>query len=153
MIKAKDGRIRGKIMNLLDTLRIQASGLTAQRVRLQAISSNMANSRSTRTEDGEPYRRQMPVFQSVEINDFGSELAQKLSRVAVIEVKESQQDFRQVFDPGHPDANEEGYVLYPNVDILHEMVDMMTATRTYEANTAAVETTYQLVTMAMELGR
>lgn len=140
-------------MNLLDTLRIQASGLTAQRIRLQAISSNMANARSTRSEDGEPYRRQMPVFQAVEMNDFGSELAQKLSRVSVVEVKESQQEFRQVFDPGHPDANEEGYVLYPNVDILHEMVDLMNTSRTYEANTHAVQTTYRMTQQALELGR
>ena len=140
-------------MNLLDTLRINASGLTAQRVRLQAISSNMANARSTRTEDGEPYRRQMPVFEAVKIDDFGSELAQQLSRVSVIDIKDSQQDFRKVFDPGHPDANDEGYVLYPNVDILHEMVDLMDTSRTYEANTNATETAYKMATQAIELGR
>ena len=140
-------------MSILETLRIQASGLTAQRIRLQAISSNMANARSTRTEDGEPYRRQMPVFQAVDMNDFGSELEQKLSRVSVVEIKESQQDFRAVFDPGHPDANEEGYVMYPNVDILHEMVDLMDTSRTYEANTNAVETSYKMAQQAMELGR
>jgi len=140
-------------MNLLDTLRINASGLTAQRVRLQAISSNMANARSTRTEDGEPYRRQMPVFEAVKSDSFGSELAQQLSRVSVIEVKESQADFRQVFDPSHPDANEEGYVLYPNVDILHEMVDLMDTSRTYEANTNAAETAYKMAQQALELGR
>jgi flagellar basal-body rod protein FlgC len=140
-------------MNILDTLRISASGLTAQRVRLQAISSNMANSRSTRTEDGEPYRRQMPVFEAVKEDQFGSELLEQLSRVSVVDVKESQQDFRQVFDPGHPDANEEGYVLYPNVDILHEMVDLMDTSRTYEANTNAAETTYKMANLALELGR
>ena len=141
-------------MNMLDTLRISASGLTAQRVRLQAISSNMANARSTRTEDGGPYRRQMPVFQAVPADSFGSELAQQLSRVSVVDVVESQEDFRQVFDPGHPDADEDGYVQYPNVDIMKEMVDMMTTHRTYEANTNVVDTTYKMASMAlMILGR
>ena len=140
-------------MNILDTLRISASGLTAQRVRLQAISSNMANARSTRTEEGTPYRRQMPVFQAVEANEFGSELAQQLSRVEVVEVERSEAPFRQVFDPGHPDADDDGYVQYPNVDILHEMVDLMNTSRTYEANSNVTETTYKMANQALELGR
>ena len=140
-------------MNILDTLRISASGLTAQRVRLQAISSNMANARSTRTEEGTPYRRQMPVFQAVEANEFGSELAQQLSRVEVVEVEKSDAPFRQVFDPGHPDADDDGYVQYPNVDILHEMVDLMNTSRTYEANSNVTETTYKMANQALELGR
>lgn len=140
-------------MNILDTLRISASGLTAQRVRLQAISSNMANARSTRTDEGTPYRRQMPVFQAVEANSFGSELAQQLSRVEVVEVECSQAPFREVFDPGHPDADEDGYVKYPNVDILHEMVDLMNTSRSYEANSNVTETTYKMANQALELGR
>ena len=140
-------------MNILDTLRISASGLTAQRVRLQAISSNMANARSTRTEEGTPYRRQMPVFQAVKANEFGSELAQQLSRVEVVDVERSEAPFRQVFDPGHPDADDDGYVQYPNVDILHEMVDLMNTSRTYEANTNVTETTYKIANQALELGR
>ena len=140
-------------MNILDTLRISASGLTAQRVRLQAISSNMANARSTRTEEGTPYRRQMPVFQAVEANEFGSELAQQLSRVEVVDVERSEAPFRQVFDPGHPDADDDGYVQYPNVDILHEMVDLMNTSRTYEANSNVTETIYKMANQALELGR
>ena len=76
-----------------------------------------------------------------------------LNRVEVVEIASSEAPFPVVYNPSHPDADETGYVELPNVKILHEMVDMMTATRTYEANTAAVETTYQLVTMALELGR
>ena len=140
-------------MNILDTLRMSASGLTAQRVRLQAISSNMANARSTRTEEGTPYRRQMPIFQAVKANEFGSELAQQLSRVEVVDVERSEAPFRQVFDPGHPDADDDGYVQYPNVDILHEMVDLMNTSRTYEANTNVTETTYKMANQALELGR
>ena len=140
-------------MNILDTLRISSSGLTSQRIRLQTIASNMANTESTKTADGGPYRRKMPVFRSVPVDDFGSRLERMLNRVEVVDIESSEAPFPVVYNPGHPDADDDGYVELPNVKILHEMVDMMTATRTYEANTAAVETTYQLVTMAMELGR
>ena len=139
-------------MNILDTLRISASGMGAQRVRMQAISSNIANARSTSSlQDGEPYRRHMPVFKSVVHDPFGSQLDRNLSRVEVVDIEKSQAPFRQVFDPSHPDADEEGYVRYPNVDILYEMVDMMTTSRSYEANTSAVETTYQMANLALEL--
>ena len=138
-------------MNILDTLRISASGMSAQRVRLQAISSNIANARSTSTEADEPYRRKMPVFKAITHNPFGSEIDKNLSRVEVVDIAKSQEDFRQVFDPAHPDADEEGYVRYPNVDILYEMVDMMTTSRGYEANTSAVETTYQMANLALEI--
>ena len=140
-------------MNILDTLRISASGLTAQRVRLQAISSNMANARSTRTEEGTRIVDESAVFQAVKANEFGSELAQQLSRVEVVDVERSEAPFRQVFDPGHPDADDDGYVQYPNVDILHEMVDLMNTSRTYEANTNVTETTYKMANQALELGR
>ena len=140
-------------MNILDTLRISASGMGAQRVRLQAISSNIANARSTSTQEGEPYRRRMPIFKAVVHDPFGSQLERNISRVEVVDIEKSQADFRQVFDPSHPDANEEGYVKYPNVDILYEMVDMMTTSRSYEANTTAAETTYQMANLALELIR
>jgi len=139
-------------MNILDTLRISASGMSAQRVRLQAISSNIANARSTSTEGtGDPYRRKMPVFKAITHDQFGSQIDKNLARVEVVDIAKSQEDFRQVFDPAHPDADEEGYVRYPNVDILYEMVDMMTTSRGYEANTSAVETTYQMANLALEI--
>ena len=113
--------------------------------------ANIANARSTSTEAGEPYRRKMPVFKAITHNPFGSEIDKNLSRVEVVDIAKSQEDFRQVFDPAHPDADEEGYVRYPNVDILYEMVDMMTTSRGYEANTSAVETTYQMANLALEI--
>jgi len=113
----------------------------------------MANANSTRTEEGGPYRRRMPVFHAVPVNYFGSELEKQLSRVEVVDIKLSDKPFPVVYDPDHPDANDEGFVELPNVEILHEMVDMMTTSRTYEANTVAVETTYQLANAALELGR
>lgn len=139
-------------MNILDTLSISASGLTAQRVRLQTVASNMANARTTRTEDGGPYMRQSPVFQA-EANVFGDELERSLSRVRVDGIETSDEPPVMVYDPGHPDADEAGYVAYPNVNVLEEMVDLMTTSRTYEANASVVETTKQLAQLALEIGR
>ena len=120
-------------MNILDTFEISASGLTAQRLRLQTVASNMANARTTRTEDGGPYKRQM-------------------ARVQVVGVEESAEPPVLVHDPGHPDADEEGYVAYPNVNILEEMVDLMTTSRTFEANANVIEVTEMMATQALEIG-
>jgi flagellar basal-body rod protein FlgC len=95
----------------------------------------------------------MPVFQAIKADFFGSELEQQMLRVFVVDVVESQEDFRQVFDPGHPDADDDGYVKYPNVDILREMVDLITTSRSYDANTNVAETTYKMAAQALELGR
>jgi flagellar basal-body rod protein FlgC len=140
-------------MDLLDTLRISASGMMAERVRLQTVTSNLANARSTISEDGEPYRRKLPVFKAVSTDPFGGEMARQLSRVEVVDIEESDEPFKVVFDPGHPHANEDGYVSYPNVDVLREMVDMITTSRSYEANTNAAEATYQMATSALELAK
>jgi len=139
-------------MNLIDTLSVTASGLTAQRVRLQTVASNMANARTTRTEDGGPYKKKMPVFQA-EGDPFGSMLDQAISRVSVTEIAESDAPTVRVFDPGHPDADDNGYVEYPNVNVLEEMVDMMMTARTYEANTSVVEVTRGMAMNALEMGR
>jgi flagellar basal-body rod protein FlgC len=139
-------------MNLIDTLSVTASGLTAQRVRLQTVATNMANARTTRTEDGGPYRRRMPVFQA-ESDQFGTMLDQAISRVQVTEIAESDDPNVRVFDPGHPDADDNGYVEYPNVNVLEEMVDMMMTARTYEANTSVVQITRTMASQALELGR
>lgn len=140
-------------MDFLDVFSVSASGLTAQRVRLQAVASNMANARSTRTEDGSgPYRRKMPVFQAEQLA-FDGELEKAMSRVQVTDVVESEEAPVLVYDPGHPDADNDGYVSYPNVNILEEMVDMMATSRVYEANTSAVRTTRQLADSALGIGR
>ena len=140
-------------MNILDTLRISASGMNAQRVRMQTISSNIANARSTSSHEGEPYRRKMPIFKSIASDPFGNAIDRSLNRVEVVDIEKSEAPFRQVFDPAHPDADDDGYVNYPNVDLLYEMVDMMTTSRTYEANTNAVETTYQIANFALEIAK
>jgi len=127
--------------------------MTAQRVRLQAVASNMANARTTRTEEGGPYQRQMPMFKANEVDRFGDMVERNLSRVDVVDVVTDDDPGIRVHDPGHPDADAEGYVLMPNVNILEEMVDMMTTSRTYEANASVVETTYQMASRALEIGR
>ena len=92
-------------MGLLDTLQITASGLTAQRLRLQTVASNMANARTTRTEEGGPYKKQMPLLEAVRDEPFGSEMDRAMSRVEVMGVVESDDPPVMVHDPGHPDAD------------------------------------------------
>ena len=137
-------------MNLIDTLSVTASGLTAQRVRLQTVASNMANARTTRTAEGGPYKRRMPVFRA-DAPQFGDALDTAMARVEVVEIAESDDPPVRVFDPGHPDANADGYVDYPNVNVLEEMVDMMMTARTYEANTAVVEVTKDMANNALQI--
>lgn len=140
-------------MGLLDTLQITASGLTAQRLRLQTVASNMANARTTRTEEGGPYKKQMPLLEAVRDEPFGSEMDRAMSRVEVMGVVESDDPPVMVHDPGHPDADAEGYVAYPNVNVLEEMVDLMTTARTYEANANVLEMTDMMANTALEIGR
>ena len=140
-------------MDLIDTLNISASGLSAQRVRLQTISANLANARTTRTEDGGPYRRRTPVFESTKVDPFGSQLDKALAGVRVGEIEIQDGGGRVVYDPGHPDANAEGYVNYPDINIMHEMVDLMTASRSYEANANVLDATKQIAERALQIGR
>jgi flagellar basal-body rod protein FlgC len=139
-------------MDFLDVFNVSASGLTAQRVRLQAVASNMANARSTRTENGGPYQRKLAVFEAQEAG-FGDALDKAMATVQVTDVVASQEPPILHFDPGHPDADDDGYVAYPNVNILEEMVDMMTTSRTYEANANVVKTTRSMADSAFQIGR
>lgn len=139
-------------MDILDTFNIAGSGLTAQRVRLQSVASNMANARTTRTPDGGPYQRQVPIFQAEGVRDFGSELDDHLAKVNIPEVRSLGGTIRR-HEPDHPDADAEGFVEYPDINLLHEMVDMMSASRAYEANAEVVDATVQMATRALEIGR
>ena len=145
-------------MAFLDSLNISGSALTAGRLRMDLISENLANASATRTEQGGPYRRKMAVYESAGGADFqrllresidASESAGKGVRVA--EIVEDPSDFTPVYDPTHPDANEEGYVLMPNVDPIKETIDMMAAARAYEANLTAFGAVMAL--KALEMGR
>jgi flagellar basal-body rod protein FlgC len=140
-------------MDIIDSLNISASGLNAQRVRLQSVSTNMANARTTRTADGTHFQRRVPVFESQPLNTFGDTLDREMASVDVTDVHVYQTEGIRRFDPQHPDADQEGFVTYPDINILHEMVDMMNASRAYEANTKAVETTLQMARKALEISR
>ena len=140
-------------MDLIDTFNIAGSGLSAQRARLQTITSNLANARTTSTEGGGPYKRRAPVFVAETIDPFGDSLDRALSTVRVDRIEESDSPGRVVYDPTHPDADENGNVTYPDVDVLSEMVDLMTTARSYEANTNALDVTRELAQQALEIGR
>lgn len=140
-------------MDLLDTFRISGSGLVAERVRLQAVASNLANARTTRTPEGGPYQRRSPVLEAAPVSVFGDRLDRELSMVEVTDVRVANSPGRRVFDPGHPDADPDGYVAYPDIDVMHEMVDMMTSSRAYEANVNVLDTTRNLALRALDIGR
>ncbi|HCI29724.1 MAG TPA: flagellar basal body rod protein FlgC [Fervidobacterium sp.] len=131
-------------------MNISATGLSAQRFRIELISTNIANSETTRTENGEPYRRKVPVFQELLRNIQGR---QENSGVIVESIYEDPSEFRIAYDPTHPDADENGYVKLPNVNIVREMVDMINAQRAYEANATSINTTKAMITSALQIGR
>ncbi len=143
-------------MSFLKSLNISGSGLTSQRLRMDVISENIANIDTTRTENGGPYRRKMVVLSST--SGFKNMLIKNLNDyeaggVEVTEITEDQSEFKLVYDPEHPDADENGYVSMPNVDSLKETVDMMEAYRAYQANVTALNTTKQMAVKALEIGR
>lgn len=150
-------------MSIFNSMNTSASALTAQRLRMDVASSNMANANTTRAtlnENGEwdPYRRKMVVFQEAR-NDFGSFLHKAANKspqaggVRASKIIEDEEPFKLVYNPSHPDSNQEGYVEVPNVDPLKEMVDMMSATRSYEANVTAVNASKSMLMKALEIGR
>lgn len=145
-------------MNLLDSLHTSSSALSAQRVRMNVISSNLANANTTRTPEGGPYRRKevlmaaYPAQRTFE-DILNANLTDSVSEVKVVGVVNDTRPFITKYDPQHPDANEKGYVLMPNVNIVKEMVDMMSATRNYEANVTAINATKSMALKALEIGR
>ncbi|MGI6604138.1 MAG: flagellar basal body rod protein FlgC [Firmicutes bacterium] len=143
---------------MFSSFNISASGLTAQRLRLDVIANNLANAETTRTANGGPYRRQVPLFASREQGSFveylGSALGQPTAAgVRVVGLVYDRSPLRRVYQPGHPDADETGYVLYPNISVVAEMVDMISASRSYEANAAAFNAAKGMALQALELGR
>ncbi len=148
-------------MSFWQALRIGSSGLTAQRLRLDLISNNIANAQTTRTEKGGPYQRQDAIFmpdgenksvpQSVATRRGGLETIQGGVRVEQITTDTTAGP--RVYDPTNPDADADGYVNYPNVDIVVEMTNMLSATRSYEANLASVEAVKRMALKALEIGK
>ncbi|WIV10853.1 flagellar basal body rod protein FlgC [Proteiniborus sp. MB09-C3] len=146
-------------MKMFNSIDISATGMTAERTRMEIISKNIANASVTRTSSGMPYRRQMVVFKQNEASPFSAYLSefsnelQKAKGVKVSEIVEDKTPFKQIYEPGHPDADNNGYVQMPNVDITTEMVDMISATRAYEANMSAINSAKNMALKALEIGR
>ena len=140
-------------MNFLKLFEISSSGLYAQRKRLDVIASNLANLETTRTEGGGPYRRKMVVMSTKPVKDFDQVLNSRLEGVEIDEIVEDDAPFMKVYNPGHPDADEQGYVLKPNVDLIVEITNMLVAKRNFEANVTAVRSTKQMALKALEIGR
>ncbi|BCV20806.1 flagellar basal body rod protein FlgC [Moorella sp. Hama-1] len=147
-------------MELLPALAISSSGLTAERLRLDLIANNLANINTTRTPRGGPYRRQVPVFAEKLREAMGagpgpgpqpSQAPGQGVEVAVI--AEDNTPPRLVYDPSHPDADANGYVALPNINVVNEMVDMITASRAYEANVTALNAAKAMTLKALEIGR
>lgn len=140
-------------MNFLKSLEISASGLYAQRKRMDVIATNLANIETTRTERGGPYRRKMVVMSSKPVQDFEEVLTSKAAGVKIDDIVEDDTPFIRVFDPGHPHADGQGYVLKPNVDVVIEVTNMLLAKRIFEANVTAIKSTKQMALKALEIGR
>ena len=146
-------------MAFLNSINVSASGLTAEKLRMDVISRNIANVNTTRTADGTPYRRQVVVFQEgdkqMPFSQYLSDASKSLigSGVKVTGITEDKTPFKSVYDPGHPDADEKGYVKMPNVDVMTEMVNMISASRAYEANVTAINSAKSMALKALEIGR
>ena len=134
-------------MGMFDSMRISASGLSAERLRMDTVSANIANAQTTRTKDGGPYVRKVAVFQE------SLDKAGKCNGIKAVAIKEDPSELERVYDPTHVDADEDGYVTMPNVNILNEMADMIIATRTYEANADALNASKSMFTTALTIGK
>lgn len=154
-------------MSFLSSLKTSASGLTAQRLRLDTISNNLANANTTRTLKGGSYKKQMVVFTPITKQYSPFSLAAYTNAatlninnsddytggVKVASIVEDKRQGKLSYEPGHPDANSEGYVEYPNVNVVTEMVDMISANRSYEANVTAISAAKSMALKALDIGR
>lgn len=146
-------------MGLFQAFNISASGMTAERFRMDTIAQNIANVNTTRTEDGTPYRRKIVTFAEKSVTPFTTYYETARARavgngVKVSSVREdTETEFKMEYDPSHPDADENGYVYMPNVNTVTEMTNLIDATRAYEANTTAFEATKSMVQAALSIGQ
>jgi flagellar basal-body rod protein FlgC len=141
-------------MDFLTPLETSASGLYAQRKRMDIIASNLANLETTRTDKGGPYRRKMVVMRSKSMaGSFKNILDRQVEGVQIEQIVEDQSPFKKVFNPSHPDADKDGYLLKPNVELIVETTNMLMARRAFEANIAAIKAARQMILKALEIGR
>ncbi len=143
------------MLGVFSALEVSASGLSAERIRMNTTASNLANARTTRTAQGGPFRRMDPIFEAVGLDRLRGmpSLQQGVSLVRVARIQEDSRVGAMVYEPSHPDANPQGYVTYPNVNAVEEMVNMITATRAYEAGVTSITTIKQMARSALESGR
>lgn len=139
-------------MASLSSIDIVGSALTASRYRADVILQNIANADTTMTADGSPYQRKQVIYQERPLT-FSETLSQVQGGVEIVEIVENDRDFSQVYDPSHPHADENGYVLYPNVDITEENIDLMAAANAYEANLTALSVVKAMITKTLEIGK
>jgi len=137
--------------SLFSAMQVSASGMSAERIRMNIIASNIANARVTRTPAGGPYRRKQVVFATVLKNQQEREMS--LNGVEVAGIFPDPSPFKMIYNPSHPDANPQGFVAMPNVDIAIEMIDMISSTRSYEANVTAFKSAENMIRKALEIGR
>jgi flagellar basal-body rod protein FlgC len=145
-------------MDFMTAFDISASGLSADRTRINTIAMNLANAKTTRTPEGGPYRRRTVVQTATDVDDpfsvhMRSALDRELKGVRILGVSRDMRPLRQVYDPGHPDANADGYVSYPDINVVEEMANLMTAQRNYEANVTTAEAIKGMYNKALEIGR
>ena len=147
-------------MGMFDSFNINASGLTAQRYRMDVIAENVANANTTRTEDGSPYKRKVVTFEEKNgsYENFDTIFGRASRRfkghgVAVSNTFEDTSEGNMVYDPAHPDADENGYVIYPNVNIITEMTNLIDASRSYEANATAFEASKAIAKQGLTMGQ
>lgn len=145
-------------MDFMTALDIGASALTAERTHINIISMNLANAKTTRTAEGGPYQRKSVFLAATEVDspfsrNMQTAMDRELRGVRVEGIAIDKRPFKLVYEPGHPDANEEGYVAYPDINVVEEMANLMTAQRGYEANVTSIDTVKTMYTKALELGR
>ena len=143
------------MLGVFSAMEVAASGLSAERTRMNTVASNLANARTTRTEAGGPYKRLDPVFEAIGLDSERGVMATQ-GGVSLVKVARIQEDTRQgmmVYEPGHPDANAGGYVEYPNVNAVEEMVNMITASRAYEAGVTSIESIKGMARSALGIGK
>lgn len=144
-------------MDIFQTMRISSSALKAQQIRLNAISSNLANIETTRTPEGGPYKRKSVIFRSTNMPNFDQHLSQSIGATAkgveVAEIVSDKTKPRTIYDPNHPDAGPDGHVAMPNITLLEEIADMMSATSTYDANVTVIKSAKRMALKALEIGK
>ncbi len=141
------------VAGVFSALEVAASGLTAQRSRMNLIASNLANVHTTRGANGQPYQRMDPVFTAEPLNAAATDpVLQRVTAVRLSAVTPDTSPGQMVYEPGHPDANPQGYVQYPNVNVVTEMVNLMTASRAYEAGVTTIESVKAMARSAMKIG-